>query len=594
MLTEKRLCTLLRIVTVFAISFCCLFLFPAMRNFIIETGEKMLGPVQINHDLWMDRILFFLLVAIFCFISILLSTTKNIQTFLDSNISKVENIYILASIIIIILSIIVRLIMYTKSRSLWIDEARLAESIVTRNLSELLMPPLANNQSAPVLYVIFVKLIAVIFGYSEFSLRVFSLLSFLGLLLFESLLMKSAFGYSNFRISFVVAMTALLPVYIWYSNEFKPYMSDAFFAVLIILLYYYYTQNKIYNPDSEHPGIKPPPRINLPLLTVSYILILGFSSPSIFFIAGTLVFEFLDAAFNKRKKHIISVIISGAVILVVFGLYYHWWMSPIQEFMKAFWNDYDNQFNTNMLSRIMFIFSPRVGYSNSLFLIFFVPIALFGFFSLCRSANKIAYSVVLSLFFALMASAIGYWPMTGRLWLFLPVIILIFTPAGIDFINDKFKHTKILKTMEFLFIMAINLSLSINSLGYIGSKAYFPKHELNHLISYTQENIKEDEKLYVYSESKYTFDFKNGYTATKIGNVVGDNIISAIETIEWNESLYGNVIASILGHRKVYLLSTLNDDIDKDLEILRNFGTITEVMNTYDTPLYYFEGNTGQ
>jgi hypothetical protein len=57
------------------------------------------------------------------------------------------------------MSVIVIIIMYVKCRFLWLDEASLARSIVSRNWPELLVPPLSNNQSAPVLYVIVVKLI---------------------------------------------------------------------------------------------------------------------------------------------------------------------------------------------------------------------------------------------------------------------------------------------------------------------------------------------------------------------------------------------------------------------------------------------------
>ncbi|MCL1947132.1 MAG: hypothetical protein FWF51_08300 [Chitinivibrionia bacterium] len=31
--------------------------------------------------------------------------------------------------------------------------------------------------------------------------------------------------------------------------------------------------------------------------------------------------------------------------------------------------------------------------------------------------------------------------------------------------------------------------------------------------------------------------------------------------------------------------------IDNGLNVLQNYGTLSEVMNVYDTPLYYFERN---
>jgi len=77
---------------------------------------------------------------------------------------------------------------------------------------------------------------------------------------------------------------------------------------------------------------------------------------------------------------------------------------------------------------------------------------------------------MLSLLFAFIASALGYWPLIGRLWLFLPAIIFIFTPIGIDFIHDRIKY--ISKTIIFSFFIVLIIYFSINLLGYIGKNLY--------------------------------------------------------------------------------------------------------------------------
>ncbi|MCL1947663.1 MAG: hypothetical protein FWF51_11040 [Chitinivibrionia bacterium] len=433
------------------------------------------------------------------------------------------------------MSVIVRIIMYIKCRSLWLDEAFLAESIVSRNWLELLASPLSNNQSAPVLYVIAVKAICSLFGYSEFSLRIFSLFAFIGLLICETIFMKKVFNFSNKKIAFVVVMTALLPSYIWYSNELKPYMSDALFAVLTILLYFYYTQNKI----------------KLPILTALYVLILGFSSPAIFFIGGVLFSEFLVAVFNKNKKNIICISLSGIVILAIFGLYYHWWLSPASESMKIYWDNYAARIS--IINRIIDIFKNE-GNSDSKIVWLFVPFALLGFYSLIRQKHKITYSIGLSMFFVFLASAIGKWPLSGRLWLFLPVIVLIFTPIGLYFIYDKIKYKKITEIVGLFILSVIIVCSMVYCAQYVGDKCYFHKQEVNPLIHYVQENIKEDEKLYVYPRAKFAFNYKNGYGSTKIGNVAKDNIIFGKDRDQWNENIVGNELLSILENKKVYLI----------------------------------------
>jgi len=524
-----------------------------------------------------------------------------------TNKEFLKNVFIFASIAIVVMSVIVRIIMYIKCRSLWLDEAALAENIVMRNWLELLATPLINLQSAPALYLIVVKAIGSIFGYTEGSLRIFSFFAFIGLLICEVIFLKKIFNFSNCKICFVVVMSALLPSYIWYSNELKPYMSDVFFVLLTILLYFYYTQNKI----------------RLPVLTVLYILILGFSSPSVFFIGGTLSFEFVSAVLNKNKKQVLYIAISGITILAIFALYYHWWMQPVAKDMKIAWGN--DAMAQSIIRRIVSIFScMRQIYSNIFvwgFVWFFVPFALLGIYSLCKSKNKIAWSVVLSLSLAFLASSIGKWPLACRLWLFLPAIVFIFTPIGADIILNKAKNKKIMSAIGFFFIVVLTLSLSVNCLEFTRHRMYFPRTEINHLISYVQENIKNDEKLYVYADLVVSFRYKNGYNATKIGNATDNNIIYGRMSIESETSVD---IQSILENKKTYLLidhfssashfdefqkwlglSVLwkygilikpnpvisSQDREDGLAVLRKYGTLTKIMNVYDTYLYYFERN---
>jgi len=510
-----------------------------------------------------------------------------LPVFWEKHKKFVEKSFVYASIGIVLMSFIVIVIMYVKCRSLWLDEAMLAESIVSRSWPELLVPPLSNNQSAPVLYVIFVKLIGQIFGYSEFSLRILSLLAWIGLLIGEKIFLKRVLGCkSNIQIAFIVAVTALLPAYIWYSNELKPYVSDAFFAILSLLLYFYYTRSKI----------------KLPALTGFYILILGFSSPAIFFIGGILSSEFLTVVFTKeRKKEILFLLISGIVVVAVFGLYYYWWMLPVVEPMKEYWGKANNiQEGIHNISRIFspFVKGPRAGLgmgdaTYSQFVWFFVPFALLGIFSFIKSKNRIAYSVVMSLFFAIFASAIGYWPVNGRLWLFLPAIVFVFTPAGLTYIHDKIKHENITRLLEVFVFSAIIIILSINCPRYTGDRTYIGSQEINPLINYVQKNIRNNEKLYVYVSAQPAFKYKNGYAKTKIGNVVNDNIIYGKNREEWRENSLGDELSSILENEKTYLIFSHHAyGINGGLATLQKYGKLTLVMNVHHTLLFYFERKT--
>jgi len=455
------------------------------------------------------------------------------------------------------------------NRSLWHDEAAFAVNIVFRNWPELFTPPLSNNQSAPIIYLLFVKLIGSMFNYSEFSLRLYSYITFFGLLVSLFLLFKHCLKYSYYQISLIITLTALLPGYIWYSNELKPYMGDAFFIILSLLIYFYYTNKNI----------------TLTTLTTLYVLILGFSTPSIFFIGGILIIELYFSLLKNNKMQVFFIFISGMTVFLIFLLYYNFWLSSSVNSMKSYW---DNNFSIlNIIKNIATIFSGA-GNSDSSIVWFFIPFSILGLYHLIKIKNKIGYSVLLSLILIISTASFGYWPVSGRLWMFLPVIVLVFVPVGIEYVRAKIKYEKIINSMEIFLFSAIVLILFIISLGFLGNKMYLHQQEINPLISYVQKNIKEDEKIYIYPMARYAFEYKNNLQRS--GSISNDKIIFGTNRAEWNEETQGKDLQSVINHEKVYLIFQHHwTGIENGLNVLRDYGTLTKVMDVYDTPLYYFE-----
>lgn len=472
---------------------------------------------------------------------------------------------------IIATGIIVRVVMFAKCRSLWLDEALLAENIVSRNWSDLLASPLSNQQSAPVLYVVAVKAICSALGYSEISLRLFSLVSFIGLLIGELILLRKYLKFDDIKTVFVLTITAVLPAYVYFSNELKPYMGDAFFVILTILLYWLHTQKNL----------------SLTRLTLFYLLILGFCSSSIFFVGGILATEFLIAAFARNKKDTLSALISGVLISAVFYLYFRWWMSPALDFMTEYWCE--QRVKRSTVAAVTAIFSPGL-ISGSALVWLFVPFALRGVYLLIKRKDKVAYSVALSLLLAFLTSFMGKWPLIGRLWLFLPAIVLTFSLVGLEFVLKGGK--RVVDMAVFCLFSIITVYYSISCLEKVKDRMYLDRQEVNPLILYVKEHIKSDEKLYVYSPAQYALKYKNGYTTGRIGNSDRDNIIYGVTTEEWNDTSLGigTELDTIIKSGKAYLLfQHHNTGINHGLTVLQKYGTVTEIMNYHDTPLLYFE-----
>jgi len=127
---------------------------------------------------------------------------------------------------------LVRLYPWLQNRSLWFDEALLANNLLSRSFLELTLP-MTNNQSAPIGYLWLTKLFSLLLGTSEWVLRLPSLLAgLLSLYLFFLLAKKLFHGW---WVCGALAFFAFCDPHIYYSSEFKQYAFDLCFTLLITL-----------------------------------------------------------------------------------------------------------------------------------------------------------------------------------------------------------------------------------------------------------------------------------------------------------------------------------------------------------------------
>ncbi len=131
------------------------------------------------------------------------------------------------------LGIVVRLIRYLLQFPLWPDEAYLAHNYLDRGYLDLLKP-LDYIQIAPLLYLWVQHTIIKLFGFSEYSLRLYVLLCGIGsLFLFRHLAGRLLRGTA-----FLLAVGTFAMAYplIRHSAEAKPYGSDLFVSLVLLTL----------------------------------------------------------------------------------------------------------------------------------------------------------------------------------------------------------------------------------------------------------------------------------------------------------------------------------------------------------------------
>ena len=127
--------------------------------------------------------------------------------------------------------VLLRIAHYLSGRSLWVDEARLALNIATRNYAGLLLP-LDYDQAAPPLFLWAEKLATQVFGINELTLRALPLVAGIAaMFLFVPVARRLLPGWPGVV---AIASACLAPTLVFYSAELKPYIVDLAICLLLV------------------------------------------------------------------------------------------------------------------------------------------------------------------------------------------------------------------------------------------------------------------------------------------------------------------------------------------------------------------------
>jgi len=111
-------------------------------------------------------------------------------------LGKLEAFFFILCLSFIVIGIVVRIVAYFYNRSLFLDEAMLASSVVQRDYMGLFQP-LDYNQGAPIGFLLIVKTFVYLFGTSEFVLRLLPLISGIGSIGIYFLILRDVFKVSR-------------------------------------------------------------------------------------------------------------------------------------------------------------------------------------------------------------------------------------------------------------------------------------------------------------------------------------------------------------------------------------------------------------
>ena len=134
--------------------------------------------------------------------------------------------------LVIGVGILLRLVAYGAGRSLWLDEASLASSIVKRSYVGLLQP-LDYDQVAPIGFLVLERLAVQALGPTENALRLVPLLAGIAALFLIRRVAERCLAPGGVLLA--VTLFSLSSHLIYFSSEAKPYSSDVAIALLLLL-----------------------------------------------------------------------------------------------------------------------------------------------------------------------------------------------------------------------------------------------------------------------------------------------------------------------------------------------------------------------
>lgn len=520
------------------------------------------------------------------------------------------------------LGVILHIVPYFYNRSLWIDEAMLASSICTRSFASLIASPLDWGQSAPIGWLFIVKTLTALFGTSEAVLRCWSLVASFACIIVLYLLLKDKIR-KNYALLFT-ALFSLTDKFIYYGNEVKSYMTDNLCCLLTLYIWQKYREKKI----------------SLLKMTIVFSVLIWFSFSAVFFIAACMVIEgvsVLRTLFKEKEiKQGIIDLLKCALVLSSFVLNYIIWLSKTAG--NAAGTDYWDLIRFPAIPRSLndIKLIPVMGAQVLAFYPGLIAILLFVLFLIyiikaVKSRQEKSYVLVptvISVVFLLVASYCGFYPMQDRLLQIYGIVVLIFCAILCEDIEksdwDKvIKHTKCNKIRLLYHVVLAEMLIVLGVLGcrnLFPEFVYEPSYEVAESMNYLDENLKDDDVVYVYRLSipvfTYETDFKvdyndliklprkdysnkdylSGLPYQNDGVIWGQELYLCDYKIPYSYAGYLDTEAVmedaelIKNNKSVYLFTSHGEGGVPDLiKELRKYGKVSTVVDYYDTHLYHYE-----
>jgi hypothetical protein len=352
-------------------------------------------------------------------------------------------------------------------RSLWLDEAWVANSINAPTLSEMFYYP-NWLQSSPPLFLLASRGTVRVLGLSNRSLRVvplvMALLATLGLFTAATRLQSLPFA------ALATAILVFFTPEVEYSHTAKQYSGEVAMSSFVILAAIEYLRQ----PTARRFG----------WLAAAFLVAVLFSYPSVFLLPGIV----LAVYFSNGRRSLLLTALTGAVLSVLYFVFIRPNVAPE---LRAYWaSDLENGFSKGTLAALA------------------AGIVITAF-SLARSKGKLGIRewtqliCVAPCILLVIAGGLGWYPVSYRTRLFaVPGFILIIAMAAEDLSRRLFVNRQVTNAMVGI-ALAATVLLGIRA--HIRSVPTLPKEDVAGAVRFLQTAVPSNDLLLVHPSVGETF-----------------------------------------------------------------------------------------
>jgi hypothetical protein len=441
-----------------------------------------------------------------------------------------------------------RLVRFAANRSLWLDEAYLAESLLTFSFKQLATQPLLHWQAAPVGFLMLQKLAITLLGTSEFALRAVPLVAGVASMFLLRALLPHCLPPAGALVA--LAMFATVEPLVYYSAEAKQYAVDVAVCLAILL-----TAVGLFERPARAGRL-----VLLAAVGAAGILL---SHPAVFALAGvalTLMGEFGRA---RRPRAAAALAIIGIGWAALFAANYALFLEPLtrHEGLRDYWAGAYMPRDEGVAAGIAWL-------GRSLYDVFaeygamWLPLpaagalaAAAGFVRLWRRDPGVLDLLMMPVVLAVAAAVVHRFPFAGRVILFVVPIALVLIGAGAQAVYEFGTRGLRQRLVAFAAILVL-IGPSVGLAGYFAARPP-GREEMADVLAHLRERKQPGDVLYVGHISQVPF----GYYRDRYG--LGPDRFD-LSRMEWvagarvdpTERAYADELARLAGSGRVWVLLT--------------------------------------